>query len=282
MEPFKDSLLLAMTMPVYLALIGLEVLVSQWHGRPYYTVWGTLTNLGLAVLNVGLDLLLRATWFTVLAWGFRFRVLDLPNGPLYWIGLLVLQDFLFYWLHRVDHTCRLFWAVHVTHHSSGEFNLTVGFRPSVLQPLYRFAWFLPLAEVGFRPEDVLLMYSVTQLYGVLIHTRYVGRLGFLEWLLCTPSHHRVHHGTNPQYRDKNLGMVFIVWDRLFGTFVAEMEEVRYGQPGPANPMCVILHEWQAIAIDLCRPAPFQVKLMYLLGPPGWRPAPAAPIDGVRP
>jgi sterol desaturase/sphingolipid hydroxylase (fatty acid hydroxylase superfamily) len=274
MELFKDSVLLLIAAPAYLALIGAEIVVSCLHDRRYYTVRGTLTNAYLAAVNVGLDVAMRATWFAVLAWAYQYHVLQFGDPWAYWLGMLVLQDFLFYWLHRVDHTCRLFWAVHVTHHSSAEFNLTVGFRPSVLQPLYRFAWFLPLALLGFRPEDVLLIYSVTQLYGVLVHTRYVGRLGFLEWFLCTPSHHRVHHGTNPQYVDRNLGMVLIVWDRLFGTFAPEEEEVRFGLVGQTpshHPVRAIFHEWQAIWHDLRQPARLRDRLMYVFGPPGWRP-----------
>ncbi|HKB01672.1 MAG TPA: sterol desaturase family protein [Gemmataceae bacterium] len=274
MELFKDSFLLLVAVPAYVVLIGVEVVVSYLHDRPYYTVRGTLTNAYLAVVNVGLDVALRAIWFAVLAWVYRYHLVRVAIPWAYWIALLGLQDFLFYWLHRADHACRVFWAVHVTHHSSAEFNLTVGFRPSVLQPLYRFAWFLPLALLGFRPEDVLLMYSATQLYGVLVHTRYVGRLGFLEWFLCTPSHHRVHHGVNPQYVDRNLGMVFIVWDRLFGTFTPEGEDVRFGLVGQApshHPVRVIFNEWQAIWSDLRKPARLRDKLMYVFGPPGWRP-----------
>ena len=119
----------------------------------------------------------------------------------------------------------------------------------------------------------MLMYSATQLYGVLVHTRYVGRLGVLEWVLCTPSHHRVHHGTNPQYIDKNLGMVFIVWDRLFGTFAEEQEEVRFGvagSPPTHNPVRVLFSEWLALVRDLRRPVPLRAKLMYVFGPPGWK------------
>ena len=274
MDLFTDSPVLAVTMPVCLALIAVEIVVSHLHSRPYYTLWGTLTNVGLAGINVALDVALRAFWFAALAATFRFRPFELPGGPVYWVALLVSQDFLFYWLHRVDHACRLFWAVHSTHHSAGEFNLTVGFRPSVLQPVYRFAWFLPLALVGFRPADVMLMYSATQLFGVLVHTRYVGRLPVLDRVLCTPSHHRVHHGVNPRYRDRNLGMVLIVWDRLFGTFAPETEEVRYGKPGPANPVHVILTEWRALARDLARPGSLATKLKFVFGPPGWRPTPA--------
>jgi sterol desaturase/sphingolipid hydroxylase (fatty acid hydroxylase superfamily) len=272
MELFRDSLLVLAAAPVALALIAAEVAASRLHGRHDYTARGTLTNAWLAAVNVALDLAMRTTWFAVLSWGFRFHFARIPNPWAYWVTLLLLQDLLFYFLHRVDHGCRLFWAVHATHHSSTEFNLTVGFRPSVLQPLYRFAWFLPLTLLGFRPEDVMLMYSATQLYGVLVHTRAVGRLGPLEWVLCTPSHHRVHHGTNPQYLAKNLGMVFIVWDRLFGTFAEEQEEVRFGLAECAPPrhlLRVIFHEWLALWSDLRKPVPLSARLMYVFGPPGW-------------
>ena len=273
MELFKDSPLLLAAAPAVLVLIVVEALVSYLHDRHDYTVKGTLTNAYLAAVNVGLDVSLRAAWFAVMSWIFQFHVVSVANPWVYWPALLVLQDLLFYFLHRVDHRCRLFWAVHVTHHSSSEFNLTVGFRPSVLQPLYRFAWFAPLTLVGFRPEDVMLMYSATQLYGVLVHTRAVGKLGPLEWFLCTPSHHRVHHGTNPRYLDRNFGTVFIVWDRLFGTFAEEKEEVRFGLAGQrptCHPLRVIFHEWIALWHDLRKPGPLRAKLMYLFGPPGWR------------
>src|SRR6185295_952441 len=127
-----------------------------------------------------------------------------------------------YWLlHFVDHKCRFFWAIHVTHHSSEEYNLTTGFRSSVFQPFYRTIYFLPLPFLGFHPLDILFMYAATQLYGVLVHTEWNLRLGWLEHLLVTPSHHRVHHASNGRYIDKNMGMVFIVWDKIFGTFAPE-------------------------------------------------------------
>lgn len=283
MELFKDSLLVLIAAPLVLVLIGFEIAVSHLHDRHEYTAKGTLTNAYLACVNVGLDVSMRATWFAVLSWGYQFHFVRAANPWVYWTGLLVLQDLLFYFLHRVDHGCRLFWAVHATHHSSPEFNLTVGFRPSVFQPLYRFVWFLPLTLLGFRPEDVVLMYSATQIYGVLVHTRAVGKLGILEWVLCTPSHHRVHHGTNPQYLDKNMGTVFIIWDRLFGTFVEEEEEARFGlvgRPPTHHPVRVIFHEWLALWADLRKPVPLRAKLMYLLGPPGWNAA--QPVRGDQP
>jgi sterol desaturase/sphingolipid hydroxylase (fatty acid hydroxylase superfamily) len=273
MNLFNDSFLILVTTPMYVILIAAEVLVSHFQHRRYYTLRGTLSNIYLAFACVCLDVAMRAIWFAVLASVYAFHFMQVTNSWLYWPTLLILQDLAFYFLHRVDHSCRLFWAVHVTHHSAEEFNLSVGIRPSVLQPLYRFAWFCPLALFGFRPEDIMLMYSITQIYGVLIHTQYVDKLGFLEWFMATPSHHRVHHGCNPQYLDRNLGMVFIIWDRIFGTFAEEKEEVRYGLAGnvrASGPVGLIFHEWLAIVRDLSKPAPLRAKLMYVLGPPGWK------------
>jgi sterol desaturase/sphingolipid hydroxylase (fatty acid hydroxylase superfamily) len=186
--------------------------------------------------------------------------------------LLIAEDFAFYWMHRIDHYCRFFWAVHVTHHSSEEFNLTVGFRSSVFQPLYRFIYFIPLSLVGFDPLDVMFMYAATQIYGILIHTKTVGNLGFLEWFLSTPSHHRVHHGSNIKYLDKNMGMIFIVWDKVFGTFEKEEELVVFGLTENLktyNPMTLVFHEWRAIIEDLKKQTSIKNKFMYVFGPPGW-------------
>jgi sterol desaturase/sphingolipid hydroxylase (fatty acid hydroxylase superfamily) len=182
---------------------------------------------------------------------------------------------MFYWLHRVDHYCRLFWAVHVTHHSSEEFNLTVGFRSSVFQPLYRFIYFIPLAFFGFKGIDIMFAYSATQIVGILVHTQTVRRLGWLEYIIVTPSHHRVHHGSNARYLDKNMGMFLIVWDKLFGTFQAELDEepVRYGLTTnleSKHPLHVVFHEWKNIFKDVLNPQlPLRAKFMYVFGPPGW-------------
>lgn len=223
-------------------------------------------------LNMGLDILMRGICLLILNYFFRFHFIAIQNIYLYWIVLLIAQDFLFYLLHYVDHYCRFFWAVHVTHHSSEEFNLTVGFRSSVFQPLYRFIYFIPLSLCGFDGKDIMFIYSATQIYGILIHTKYVGKLGVLEWFMSTPSHHRVHHGSNIPYLDKNMGMVFIIWDRLFGTFAEEKEVVRYGLTeniASHHPVKVVFHEWQGILRDLKKPAPLKAKLMYIFGPPGW-------------
>jgi sterol desaturase/sphingolipid hydroxylase (fatty acid hydroxylase superfamily) len=275
MNEFREELLIKLSIPIYAIVIGIEIFYSYWHEKKYYSTKGLLSNIYLTVLNFSLDVLIRGVCLAVLWYFYQFRFTGIDKGlhpVLYWSVLLISQDFMFYWLHRVDHYCRFFWAVHVTHHSSEEFNLTVGFRSSVFQPLYRFIYFIPLSFVGFDPLDTMFIYAATQIYGILIHTKTVGKLGFLEWFLSTPSHHRVHHASNIRYLDKNMGMVFIIWDRLFGTFAKEEEEVKYGLTtnlNSYNPFHMVFHEWKNIGKDLKKGNSLKHKFMYVFGPPGW-------------
>ncbi len=274
MNEFREALLIFISTPVYIVVIGVELLFSYFHEKHYYTTKGIFANIYLSALNFTLDILIRGICLLVLNYFFQFKFMELQNNFLYWTVLLITQDFMFYWLHRVDHYCRLFWAVHVTHHSSEEFNLTVGFRSSVFQPLYRFFYFIPLTFIGFKGIDIMFMYAATQIYGILIHTKTVNRLGFLEKFMSTPSHHRVHHASNIKYLDKNMGMVFIIWDRLFGTFEEEdpNEPVVYGLTENIktfHPLKIVFHEWINIWRDLHKPASLKSKWMYVFGPPGW-------------
>lgn len=272
MNEFRELLLLQITTPIYIVIIGLEIILSYIHERHYYTTKGTLANVYLSVLNFSLDILVRGVCLLVLNYFYQFHFFQIENTFLYWSVLLIAQDFAFYVLHYVDHYCRLFWAVHVTHHSSEEFNLTVGFRSSVFQPLYRFIYFIPLSLCGFNGMDILFMYAATQIYGILIHTQYVGKLGFLEYFMSTPSHHRVHHGSNVKYLDKNMGMVFIIWDKIFGTFQAEEETVKYGLTENIktyHPLKMVFHEWINIIKDLKKTNSLKDKFKYVFGPPGW-------------
>ncbi len=280
MNEFREALLIKLTVPVYAIVIGIEILYSYWHEKKYYSTKGTLSNVYLSTLNFSLDILVRSVCLGVLWFFYQFKFTGINKDLhpfLYWGVLLVSQDFMFYWLHRVDHYCRLFWAVHVTHHSSEEFNLTVGFRSSVFQPLYRFIYFIPLSLFGFDPLDVMFMYAATQIYGILIHTRTVGKLGPIEWIFSTPSHHRVHHASNVRYLDKNMGMVLIIWDRLFGTFQEEKETdpVKYGLTKNLesyHPINMVFHEWKNIFHDVFKKGiSFKTRFMYLFGPPGWSP-----------
>ena len=275
MDEFREELLIKLSIPIYAIVIGIEILYSYWKQKKYYSTKGILSNLYLTTLNFSLDILVRGICLGVLWYFYQFKFIEIDkliHPVIYWSVLLIAEDFAFYWMHRIDHYCRFFWAVHVTHHSSEEFNLTVGFRSSVFQPLYRFIYFIPLSLVGFDPLDVMFMYAATQIYGILIHTKTVGKLGFLELFLSTPSHHRVHHGSNTKYLDKNMGMIFIIWDRVFGTFEKEEEVVVFGLTENLksyNPMTLVFHEWRAIIEDLKKQTSIKNKFMYVFGPPGW-------------
>ncbi|MDQ3046443.1 MAG: sterol desaturase family protein [Bacteroidota bacterium] len=274
MTEFREAFLILFTTPIYIIVIGAEILFSYFHHKQYYSTKGTLANIYLSALNFTLDILIRGVCLLVLNYFYTFHFVEIQQPVVYWVLLLIIQDLMFYWLHRVDHYCRMFWAVHVTHHSSEEFNLTVGFRSSVFQPLYRFIYFIPLALLGFKGIDIMFIYAATQIYGILIHTKTVGKLGILEYFMSTPSHHRVHHASNVKYLDKNMGMVFIIWDRLFGTFVEEDkdEPVVYGLTENIrthHPVKLVFHEWINLFHDLRKPSSLKDKFMYVFGPPGW-------------
>ncbi len=275
MNEFRESLLVLVSIPIYAVVIGFEFFYSYFKNKGLYTTKGLLANTYLTALNMGLDILVRGLCLFVLDYFYKHRVSDWEGGTfMYWAFLVITEDFMYYWLHRIDHYCRFFWAVHVTHHSSEEFNFTVGFRSSVFQPLYRFLYFIPLALFGFKGIDIMFVYSATQIFGILAHTQTVGKLGFLEYIFVTPSHHRVHHGSNVRYLDKNMGMLFIFWDKLFGTFQPEVESdpVKYGLTENIrtyHPITMVFHEWKNIVVDLRKSSSIKDKWKYVFGPPGW-------------
>lgn len=277
MQSVRETWFLLLSVPVYAVIIGMEILFSNWQHRRFYSLPQTLMNVLFTVLNASLDLLLRGLFYIgILMWCYSHRFTEIETGWLYWLLLFVAEDLVFYLEHRIDHYCRLFWAVHVTHHSSEEFNLSTGFRSSVLQPVYRFIYFIPLALLGFHPLDIVFMYALTQTYGILVHTQYIRKMPvWFETFFVSPSHHRVHHASNPIYLDKNMGMCLIIWDKLFGTFQEELPEepVRYGLTKPlalpANPFYMLFHEWAAIGRDLGKKLPLITRIKYLFMPPGW-------------
>ncbi len=263
---------------IYLIIIGLEVCISNYHHKKLYTWRETITSVFLSLLNGLLDLTIRGLYLIVLTFIYQVHVIETNHTILYWGLLFILIDFQFYWLHRLEHFCRLFWAAHVTHHSAEHMNLTVGFRASLMRPLYDFLFFLPLALFGFRPIDILLMYSISQIWAVFVHTEIIRKVGWLEYIFVTPSHHRVHHASNQKYIDKNMGMVLIIWDKMFGTFQKELpseeyEPIRYGLAKPlqeTNLFMVIFHEWISILKDVKRKdISWKERLLYIFGPPGW-------------
>lgn len=268
---------LVISIPIYALFIGAEILLSNWQHKNLYSFKETFKNVYLTMMNASLDVVLRSAFYlTVLTWCYSNHFFTIENVYLYWFLLFIFEDLAIYVEHYVDHHSRIFWAVHVTHHSSEEFNLTTGFRSSVFQPVYRFVYFIPLTFMGFHPLDIVLMYSLTQTYGILLHTQYVKKMPkWFEAIFVSPSHHRVHHGSNLVYLDKNMGMCLIIWDKIFGTFQEELEEepVKYGITKPIenfnNPINVVFHEWREIWQDLKKDTSWKVRLKYLFMPPGW-------------
>lgn len=278
MHALREQWLILISTPIYLIIIGLELVLSNIRHLKVYKVADTVTNVYLMLLNAGIDLLFRVVYLAVLNYFYQHSLITPLHGFVSWLALLLMEDFLYYWLHRFDHEIRLFWAVHVTHHSSETMNFTVGFRSSVFQPLYRFIYFIPLAWLGFAPIDILFIYAATQIWGILVHTQFIRKMGWLEYLMVTPSHHRVHHGANPRYLDKNMGMLLIIWDKLFGTFQPELpaeayQPIKYGLTKNIlhpNAISVVFHEWQQLWKDATqKDIPLKCRLRYVFGPPGY-------------
>ncbi|KAG4080412.1 hypothetical protein HA402_013870 [Bradysia odoriphaga] len=254
----------------------LECYFSYVHDRKYYESKDTLTTIYLMSVNFLVNVVMKSGTFLLLDYCYHhYRFVEISNLYLYWTVLVLLQDFLYWLLHATGHYIRLFWAVHVTHHSSEHFNLTTGFRSSVFEPMYRLFFFVPLSLLGFSAIDILLAYYVTQIYGNLVHTQTIGKLHpIIEYIFVTPSHHRVHHASNHRYLDKNMGMLLILWDRMFGTFQEELadDKVKFGlvkdleNRGPVN---IIFHEFIAISQDMKKTDSLLDKLKYLLYAPGW-------------
>lgn len=208
-----------------------------------------------------------------LAWKHRLFTIPL-NSTLAVVVLVVAQDFSYYWFHRASHRVRWFWATHAIHHSSNEFNLAAS---------YRFGWtgrltgaavfYVPMIWLGFAPGPVFIAAGINLLYQFWLHAEWIPKLGWLEYVLNTPSHHRVHHACNAEYLDRNYGGIFIVFDRMFGTFVAERDDLpcHYGLVKPLrsnNPVFIAFHEWAALGRDLWRSPTWRHRLACLIGPPG--------------
>jgi sterol desaturase/sphingolipid hydroxylase (fatty acid hydroxylase superfamily) len=195
-----------------------------------------------------------------------------PIGPTSWVVGFVVADFFYYWTHRLEHRCRLLWAHHGVHHSSSDFDFSTADRIAWSETLIFWYGLVPLVLLGFSPLQVVVLSSLLLLAQTWIHTRKVGRLGVLEGWINTPSAHRVHHGSNPEYLDANYGAVLMVWDRIFGTYVSETVPVRFGLTTPLethDPLRINAHEYVFLARKLASAKTLRERLLWLFGPPEW-------------
>lgn len=203
-----------------------------------------------------------------------FALFEIEMTPWTWALAILVADFLYYWMHRVEHEVRFFWAYHVTHHSSPEFDLTTAYRLSWVEGLIEWIFLIPMLLLGFDAVATFIALIVTATYQTWIHTQKIGKLGVLDKIVNTPSSHRVHHGSNPLYLDKNYGGILLVWDHMFGTYQAEEEPVKFGITNPVesiNPFVINFHEYFAIAKDIWHAKSWNDRRKFLFGHPGWTP-----------
>ncbi|EQA47289.1 fatty acid hydroxylase family protein [Leptospira broomii serovar Hurstbridge str. 5399] len=285
-----------LAVPFFLILILAEAYIGR--KQNVYRWNDTITDLGTGILFslTGVFVTLGSLWiyeqvrvhFSIQQlWGFS----ELPEGSpiirgagglefrwaeaLSWLLILLAVDFIYYWFHRATHEVHFLWACHVTHHSSEEFNLSVALRQSSFQRIFEYTFNLPLAIAGVPWWAFLLCQGILKIYQFWVHTRLIGKLGWVERVFLTPSHHRVHHGRDLQYLDKNHGGILILWDKWFGTYAEETSEPVYGlttQLGTFNPLTANLHVyldlWNLISL-----APnWKDKFLLLIQKPDWRPS----------
>jgi len=278
-----------LAIPVFFLLIAVELLAARWLERDVYRLNDSVNDLSAGILDQVLDVFLKTVLFAGYLYLFEHhRLFTVPgDAPWAWVLCFFGVDFLYYWFHRWSHEVNAGWAAHVVHHQSEEYNLTVALRQGALQGAFSWVFYLPLALLGFPPLMFLTLSSINTLYQFWIHTRLVGRLGPLEWVLNTPSHHRVHHGRNPKYIDRNHAGTLIVWDRMFGTFAPEEDEPVYGITTPLetwNPVWAQVHYWVELFGKARRADRWLDRLRLLWKPPGWNPedlggfAPAPEVD----
>ncbi len=276
--------IITFAIPAFVGLILLELYLITRRSAKGQSIKGyepkdTFASLAMGIGNQVVGILgASALVYVSFLFVYQFRLID--DMPVNW-GIVLLcflaDDFVYYWWHRIAHERRWFWASHVNHHSSQHYNLSTALRqPWTGKLSFSFIFGLPLAFIGFPPEMVIFVGAVNLVYQFWIHTELIDRLPApIELIFNTPSHHRVHHATNPDYLDANYAGTLIIWDRLFGTFVAETDEKPvYGivkNLTSFNPIVIAFHEWSGVFKDVRAARSFKEAMGYLMGPPGWSP-----------
>ena len=260
-------------LPIILGLILIETLISNILNLNVYKKADTFATIGLLTGNIIVSFLIKGTTLAFHIFLYQFKIFEVSAfAPLWfqWLITFVLIDFVFYFYHRCSHRSRFLWAIHMSHHSSEEMNFAVSFRQAWLGPISKIPFFMILPIIGLDPMMIAVAGVLSTLWGIFGHTQVINKLGLLEWVFNTPSHHRVHHGSNIQYIDKNYGNLLIIWDRLFGTFEPEIETVKYGlvkNVNTFNPIKITFMGWQEIYLDIKNSNSFKEALHNFFGPP---------------
>ncbi|WP_057936527.1 sterol desaturase family protein [Algoriphagus resistens] len=261
--------------PMYFILMAIEMIVLRFQKHPGYRLNDAITNINCGVISQVTGVFIKVLSIGIYTLIYQYLAFfHIPNNVWTFLLLFFLYDFCYYWAHRMSHEINLFWGGHVVHHSSEEYNLSVALRQSSTQTIWTFFFYFPLALLGFDPVMLILASGINLLYQFWIHTEVIGRMGFLEKFMNTPSHHRVHHGRNPNYIDKNHGGIFIIFDKWFGTFRAEEEKPTYGITTPVkswNPVWVNLAHYANMKEELKMIPSWADRIKYLFYKPGWLP-----------
>jgi sterol desaturase/sphingolipid hydroxylase (fatty acid hydroxylase superfamily) len=274
--------IIVLATPVFLGLIGIEILIGLRRGNDTYRLNDALNSIGLGIMSQ-----LAGVFSKLMTVGIYTVVFDrvalrpLPGSAVWvWAAALVLYDFSYYWYHRLGHTVAVLWAAHVVHHQSEDYNLSTALRQTSSGWIAGWLFYLPMAVLGFPPAVFGAVALIDLLYQYWVHTQQIGKLGWFDRWFCAPSNHRVHHAVNDKYLDRNYGGIFIVWDRLFGSFQEEDDRERciYGTRSPLrswNPLWANLHTYVELARDSWRAQRWSDKLRVWFMHPGWRPADVA-------
>lgn len=265
---------LAWALPVFVVIILIELIINSVRHLDLYNKkdFGASIAMGTGSLVIGGGIKLAA--FFAMEGLHQFAIFDIGTQWWAWVLLFFMEDFSFYWHHRLSHEVRVLWAAHVNHHSSVKMNFGTALRQSWAEQFYKYFFWLWLPIVGFEPWMIMTMMSINLIFQFFQHTELVRKLGPIEWIFNTPSHHRVHHASNARYLDRNHAGTLIIWDRLFGTFQEELEVEKpiYGitvNIDTYNPFKIASHEFVAIWRDVKKADTLKAKFMYIFGPPGW-------------
>ncbi len=261
--------------PFFVATVLLEIIITIKIKFEEYEFKDAGTSILMGLGNVFIGIFTKLLVLSVFFFFYHFKLFTIPFAWWSWILLFFAEDFCYYWFHRISHESRFFWASHVVHHSSKKYNLSTALRQTWSGSLYTFIFWIPLILIGFHPVMVLVQMSISLIYQYWIHTELIKKMPkWFEAVFNTPSHHRVHHATNPQYLDRNHAGILIIWDKFFGTFEQEKEKPIYGlvkNIGTYNPIKIAFLEWYYMFKDFFyAKTSLSNKVKYLFKPPGWK------------
>jgi sterol desaturase/sphingolipid hydroxylase (fatty acid hydroxylase superfamily) len=274
-NPFELDPVIGIAVPFFFLFVLVEYWVRDRQQIGAYDKKDAWASIGMGAGSAVINLLTKTTAFLVYSWLYQFRFFDLGSAWWVWILLFFADDLTFYLHHRSCHEVRVFWAAHVNHHSSRQYNLAVALRQSWGELFHKYIWWIWLPIMGCHPLMILTMMTISLIYQFFLHTETVRRFpGIIEFIFNTPSHHRVHHAKNVRYLDRNHAGMLIIWDRLFGTFEPEREEesVVYGITNDIdtyNPFEIASHEYRKMISDVRKAPGLKAKLGYIFMPPGW-------------